>query len=374
MNKMNLKLKLSKKALLGVLVSLSIIGVIWYKRSHQEPLLVKTVVIDKGLVEATVSNTKAGTVKACRRSKLSMRGGGIVDKLLVKKGDHVKQGQLLLELWNRDRRTNLAQANSTLQASILETRKACVNENNRTIISTTAEKSACELARAHQQVAEDVKRDVESMLDKTQLRAPFAGVIAEINGEIGEYVTPSPPGVLTPPAVDLIDDSCLYVTAPIDEVDAGQLRIGMSVNVTLDAFRNRSFEGKVTRIAPYVVELEKQARTVDIDVKLSNPPDDVRLLIGYSADTTVVLDQKADVLRLPTEALLTGNYVWLVSNPGKNKTGTLDKREVKTGIGNWTYTEIISGLKEGDVLVRTPDQVGLAQDRAVILQDSSDNQ
>jgi len=368
MKKINVsKLFSNKTWLVAVVIVLIIVALVWYKRSHQEALVVKTVKIDRGQVEATVSNTKAGTVKACRRSKLSMRGGGIVDKLLVKKGDRVKQGQLLLELWNRDRRTNLAQANAGLQSSIVETRKACANENNAMHISTTAEKSACELAHAHQQVAEDVKRDVENMLDKTQLRAPFAGVIAEINGEIGEYVTPSPPGVLTPPAVDLIDDSCLYVTAPIDEVDAGQLRLGMNVNVTLDAFRNRSFIGKLTRIAPYVVDLEKQARTVDIDVKLEQPPNDIKLLIGYSADTTVVLAQKADVLRSPTEALLTGNFVWVVSlNPGETS-GKLEKREVKTGIGNWTYTEIISGLNEGDVVVRTPDQVGLEPGRIVTL-------
>ena len=356
-----------KKWLVLVLLVLLLVLFAWYKRTHEEPLAVKTVTIDRGLVEATVSNTKAGTVKACRRSRLSMRGGGVVDKLLVKEGDHVTKGQLLLELWNRDRRTNLAQADAMLQKSILEARKACTNENNKTALSNTADKSACELARAHQLVAEDVKRDVESTLEKTQLRAPFAGVIAEINGEVGEYVTPSPPGVLTPPAIDLIDDSCLYVTAPIDEVDAGQLRIGMAVKVTLDAFRKRDFTGTVTRIAPYVVELEKQARTVDIDVKLSNPPDDVKLLIGYSADTTVVLDQKPDVLRLPTETLLTDNFVWVVRDVSDHKTGRLDKYKVQVGIGNWTYTEILAGLKEGDVVVRTPDLVGLKQDRTVTL-------
>ena len=261
------KLQLNKKWWIVLVVILAVMGLVIYKRTHQEPLAVKTVIIDQGLVEATVSNTKAGTVKACRRSKLSMRGGGIVDKLLVKKGDRVKSGQLLLELWNRDRKTSLEQANQNLATSLLEVKQVCAVTNT----GSERERSACGLARARQQIAEDVKRDVENTLDRTQLRAPFAGVIAEINGEIGEYVTPSPPGVLTPPAVDLIDDSCLYVTAPIDEVDAGQLRIGMNVNVTLDAFRNRNFEGTVTRIAPYVVDLEKQARTVDIDVKLASP-------------------------------------------------------------------------------------------------------
>jgi len=346
-----------KKKLIIAGVVLLVITAAWYGSSREKPLSVKSVVVDRGAVEATVSNTKAGTIKACRRSKLSMRSGGVVDKLLVKEGDYVKKGQLLLELWNRDRNINLALANTNVKNAIAKTERAC---SAITDTSTANEKGSCELARAHQDVAEDVKRDVESTLDRTQLRAPFAGVVAEINGELGEYVTPSPPGVLTPPAVDLIDYSCLYVTAPIDEVDAGQLQMGMPVQVTLDAFRHRKFNGTITRIAPYVVDLEKQARTVDIDVKLSEVPDDVRLLIGYSADTTVVLQQKENALRIPTETLLTGNFVWFVNLDKK-----LEKRAVQTGIGNWTYTEITSGLNEGDVLVHTPDQVGLEEGKSV---------
>jgi HlyD family secretion protein len=61
---------------------------------------------------------------------------------------------------------------------------------------------------------------------RTVLYAPFAGTIAKIVGEVGEYSTPSPPGVPTPPAIDLIDDSCLYVKAPMDEVDAPRIAPG----------------------------------------------------------------------------------------------------------------------------------------------------
>lgn len=342
-----------RKALIVFLVILAV-GALWYQRTRQEPLAVKVVHADRGPVEATVSNTKAGTVKACRRSKLSMRSGGVVDKLLVKEGDHVRQGQLLLELWNRDRTTNLALANQNILAAKDEVQRTCDAQ--------PANPDACRLARARLEVASDVKRDVESTLDRTQLRAPFAGVVAEINGEVGEYVTPSPPGVLTPPAVDLIDDSCLYVTAPIDEVDAGQLRIGMPVQITLDAFRNRQFRGQLTRIAPYVVDLEKQARTVDIDVRLNEVPKDVRLLIGYSADTTVILQQKESALRLPTEALMAGNQVWRITPDN-----ILEKHEVSLGIGNWSYTEILAGLSEGDRVVRTPDQSGLEDGRPVTI-------
>ena len=116
----------------------------------------------------------------------------------------------------------------------------------------------------------------------------------------------SPPGVATPPAVDLIDYSCLYVTAPIDEIDASQLRVGLPATVTLDAFRGTEFAGEVTRIAPYVLDLEKQARTVDVDVTLQALPENVRLLVGYSADITVLLEQRDHVLRIPTESLLVG--------------------------------------------------------------------
>ena len=70
---------------------------------------------------------------------------------------------------------------------------------------------------------------------RTVLVAPFDGTVAKIVGEVGEYSTPSPPGVPTPPAIDLIDESCLYVTAPMDEVDAPKMRAGQPVRITLDA-------------------------------------------------------------------------------------------------------------------------------------------
>ena len=72
--------------------------------------------VEAGPVESSVSNTRAGTIKACRRSKLSMPMGGVVDRLLVKEGDEVKQGQLLLELWNRDRKADLVQAEQSFKA------------------------------------------------------------------------------------------------------------------------------------------------------------------------------------------------------------------------------------------------------------------
>lgn len=90
-----------------------------------------------------------------------------------------------------------------------------------------------------------------------------------------------------PPVIDLIDDNCLYVSAPIDEVDAAQLRVGQSATILLDALPQQRFPARVRRIAPYVKEVEKQARTVEIEAEFTPKPADLPLLIGYSADVEV---------------------------------------------------------------------------------------
>jgi HlyD family secretion protein len=98
--------------------------------------------------------------------------------------------------------------------------------------------------------------------------APFAGVVAEVSIEAGEWTTPSPPGLPIPPVIDLIDISSLYVSAPMDEVDSARIRTGQTVRVTVDSHPGRSFPGHVRRVAPYVLDLEAQNRTVEIEVVL----------------------------------------------------------------------------------------------------------
>jgi HlyD family secretion protein len=125
------------------------------------------------------------------------------------------------------------------------------------------------------------------------------------------------------------------------------------VRITLDAFRGQQFEGHLTRVAPYVVEVEKQARTVDVDVRLDNLPSDILLLIGYSADVEIVLDKKDSVLRIPTEAIVDKKTVYVLAE------GVLQKRDIVTGLSNWTMTEVLSGLNVGDSVVMTPDRAGV---------------
>jgi HlyD family secretion protein len=182
-------------------------------------------------------------------------------------------------------------------------------------------------------------------LERTRLRAPFAGIVAKLSGKIGEYSTPSPPGVATPPAIDLLTDDCHYIEAPIDEVDAAELQPGMPLRISLDAYRGQSFPGTLRRIAPYVLDREKQARTVEVEADFVQRPE-TRLLAGYSADLEIILQTRPDTLRIVTEALLDDRYV-LLYRDGQ----PLERREVTTGLSNWHHTEIIDGLSEGDEIV-----------------------
>jgi HlyD family secretion protein len=90
-----------------------------------------------------------------------------------------------------------------------------------------AQQAACTAAHAATEVSQSQRDVAAAALDRTYLTAPFDGIVAEVNGEVGEFVTPSPVGIPTPPAVDLVDISCLYVSAPIDEVDTPQIRVAM---------------------------------------------------------------------------------------------------------------------------------------------------
>ena len=368
-----------KRILILFVAAALLLGTIWYTR-REEPLPVTLHTVERGVVERTVANTRAGTIKACRRSALSMPGGGRVEVLHVKEGQEVAAGELLLELWNEDRKAMAAQAQSQLAAASHRREQLCVEADNaarearrlatlqqRKLVSeelaqaadTRARSAAfaCRAAGDEQQTAAASLQMNRALLAETQLRAPFAGIVAEINGEVGEFVTPSPPGIPMPPAVDLIDYSCLYVTAPIDEVDAGRLKAGLPARISLDAFRGEHFAGRLDRIAPYVMEIEKQARTVDVDVLFTNAADRERLLVGYSADIDLVLEAHADVIRIPSEALMDNDTVYRL-DPASSR---LERVAVQTGIRNWNFTEITGGLAPGDRVVTSLDQQGLGE-------------
>ena len=360
--------------LLLAVVALLALFVWWYTRPDPVPVVLGSV--DRGRVERSVANTRAGTVNACRRAKLAPPSGGQIAALPVREGDRVRAGQVLLELWSEDSAAQTRITEEQARGAVLRADEVCesaavaardaerarklnrdgllpFDQLDRAETSAKTLRSACSGARVDVQRSQAAIAAARATQTRTVLRAPFAGVVAKISGEVGEFTTPSPPGIPTPPAVDLIDDSCLYVVTPIDEVDVARVRVGQPAHITIDAIPGQRFPGRVRRVAPYVVDLEKQARTVDVEVEFTNPEDVKALLVGYSADAEIILDVRENALRVPTQALLEGNRV-LVFNDG-----TLHERKLQTGVANWQFTEVTSGLNEGDKVVVSVERKGV---------------
>jgi HlyD family secretion protein len=358
-----------KKTLLFVFIAI-LLAVSYYYLKQPKPITVKIYAVEKGQVKSTVSNTRVGTIKACRRAFLAPATGGEVAKLHVKEGDVVKKRQLLLEVWNDDLKAQVELQTAEVTATQATAKQACllaagaerdavrlkklqqhnqiVSENDVDDAVTTAQanRAACQSAKAAIQVSQARLKISQAAVQRTMVFAPFDGTVAEVNVELNEFVTPSPPGILTLPAIDLLDVSCLYISAPIDEVDAPRIKLGMKACVSLDAFTEKRCSGKVTRIAPYVLEKEKQARTVEVEVKLSDPKETLDLLPGYSADIEVILNSKEQTLRVPTEAILENNRLMILIDDG-----VLEERDFQPGLSNWNYTEVLTGLDLGEQVV-----------------------
>ena len=356
-----------KKISLAILLIAA--GLLIWQLNKFDILTVETANVDIGLTETTVVNTRAGSITACQRSKLALSVGGQIAAINVKEGQQVKRGDILLNLWNKDLKAQVHSAEASVVAADFTQRSLCiVNQSDQreafrlsNLITKNlasqgqfdlaqakahASKAACSSAKASWQQTKAMLAQAQAIIEKTYLVAPFDGTVGEISGEIGEFSTPSPPGVPTPPAIDLLTTDCHYVTAPLDEVDAGKIALGMPVRITLDAFRGQMFMGKVKRIAAYVQDYAKQARTVDIEIVFDTTQNLPDLLAGYSVDVEIILASASNSLRVPTDAIIDNNTIYILNN-----LGMIEKKNISLGLANWEFTEVTQGLKKADKVI-----------------------
>jgi len=366
------------KRIVWMVILLALAAGAWWWTQRPQPVTVRLHTVEQGTVEATASNTRAGTVTACRRAKLSPSVSGEIIRLPFREGAQVKKNDVLLELWNHDIQTERALTEQELKSTEAQSNATCTQavqaerdaaRLNRLKSSGLASAESIDQAQSQALVARaqcaasqaqiDLVRakfaTLDARLERTIVRAPFDGVIVELNGEIAEITSPSPPGIPTPPAVDLVEYGCIYIDAPIDEVDAAAVRVGMPARVSLDAFRDALFDGTVRRIGAYVEDKEKQARFVTVEIDLADDPRKASLLPGYSADAEIILAARTDVTRIPSEALMEDGGV-LIFNP---TSGKIEQRSIKKGLANWRWIEVLEGVAVGDKLVLNFDDANV---------------
>jgi HlyD family secretion protein len=352
------------------------------------PIPVSVYAVDRGRVEDTVVNSRAGTVESRRRSRMSPGISGLVVRIPAQKGQKVKKGDVLLVLDGSEYRAQVALQARSLDAVRADREQACLNAaqadrerqraeslSERNLVSdqdldtarTRAEATAaaCQAAEEKIKQAQAALDAAQATLEKTVMVAPFDGVVLDVTTEVGEWISPSPPGITLEPVLDLIDPNDLYVSAPLDEADVSRVKLGLPVRITLDAFRHRSFPGTLTYTASYVETRESENRTLTVEAEFSETELPQNLLPGLSADIEVILDSHDGVLRIPTYALLEGDQVLRVNGD------RLVEVPVQTGLRNWEFTEITGGLSESDRVVISLDRPEVKAGARVVVTDGA---
>jgi HlyD family secretion protein len=338
-----------------------------------DPAPVRVVAAEKGRVEETVTNSRAGTVKARRRAKLAPETGGRVLDLPRRRGARVRRGDLLLRVDDALQRAQVRLSEDERKAALAQRDQACLaaeragRDRERTtrlsrdgLVSpeildrveseASAADAACRAARAAAERAESGVVLARAQLAKTVLLAPFDGVVADTFIEEGEWTSPSPPALPIPPVLDLIDTRSIYVSAPMDEVDSARIAKGQPARLTVDSRPGKHFDARVVEVAPYVVDRLEQNRTVEIELELDDVAVASSLLPGTSADAEVILSAKDGVLRVPTSALLEGGKVLVLEDR------LLVEKPLRIGLRNWDFTEVEGGLAEGARVVVSLDR------------------
>ena len=205
-------------------------------------------------------------------------------------------------------------------------------------------------ARAQVQQAQAGLKQLEEQLSYTTIVAPMDGVILSRDVEIGDAV--SSILVLGSTATLVMtegDINEVYVQGKVDEADIAHVYMNQPARIKVESFRDRVFNGKVTKIAPLGVEKDN-VTTFEVRVSIDNPGGELKA--NMTANAEIILDEHKGVLMVPESAVMYDNQKNAsVEIPDKKQKEGKRKVAVKVGISNGSVTEVLSGLKEGDQVV-----------------------
>ncbi|MBI1797326.1 MAG: efflux RND transporter periplasmic adaptor subunit [Candidatus Eisenbacteria bacterium] len=334
------------------------------------PVEVEVVTVARGVVEDAVTNSQAGTVKARLRARVGADRAGRVAAIPHREGSSVRRGESLLLLDASTATTQLDAARRDLEAAHAAADAAAADQTlakqqfDRTqslFASRMVSQGDMDQAKSRFESADAVKKGGDARarraeaavrlagdeLAHLEVRAPFDGVISERLVEVGESVIPGQP------VMEVVSLDPLYVSAPLDEIDIGRVREGLPARVTLDPYRGRVWQATVSRVAPVVNDVREQNRTLEVEVELKKDPSAPTPKPGTSADVEIILDRRPDVLRVPTNAVIEGKRVLVLDK------GAAASRDVKIGLKNWDWTEVVSGVREGETVITSLEKQGV---------------
>jgi RND family efflux transporter MFP subunit len=304
---------------------------------------------------------------------------GFISGVSIQEGDQVKKGQVLLTIVNdpvrmteENARLGYEQARQSLEGETnlldelkLELRTARLKAKNDSLnyarIRSLREQNAASQYEADNALLalevstnnlenlrkriRRMERELEIQLGQSKnnlsmstlrtqdyvIKSNIDGKVFQITKEMGEYVN------MQEPLAIVGNENRFKLEMLIDEVDISRIRIGQKVLVTLEAYPNKVYEARLDRIAP---RMDERTQTFKVEASFVEPPS--RLYMGLTGEGNIVINEKGQALVIPREFLQPGNKV-------ETDKGIVT---VKTGLSNWSYVEILSGLKEGDKIYK----------------------
>lgn len=304
--------------------------------------------VKKQDISATVS--ASGVLAGKNRVDLNFLQGGRLAFINVKVNDRVSQGQTIAGLDTQALDIELQQANNTLRDKQAAVDKVLddihlfqYGNGGFVSVGSPSETMAQRQLRTTAEVGRDNSFDsiklVQRGFQDKFIIAPFGGLVTQTNVFPGQFVSP---GNLI---AQVVDDSQLYFDADVDEADIGKVSAGQPVEVTLDSYPDKVFEGAVKEALPQTKTTSTQATVVTVRVLLDSFQTPI---FGLQGQALIVTENAKNALTAPIEALRPDNTI-VVKNPGG-----LQAVKVTTGIQSDTDVQIKEGLKEGQEVVVSP--------------------
>jgi len=321
--------------IVGVIVALGGVGLgsrFFFSKNEEPRQQASLVAVERGDIQRIISAMGFLSSQGSQEVKFSKQGR--IKEIVVQEGDYVEEGETLAKLEGDKERLSLLQAENALKEAESELESAKLGSPK-----SVVEKKERQLREKKLEL--QLKR---KELEDTLLKAPFSGMVSKIYVEKGEIV--SGEAVSASRAIlRLIDTSRLFAEVAVDEVDIAQARLGQRTEVTVDAYPDEIFSGRVVYVAP---EATTSQGLVVIEVKIELEKADPRLKPGFTASADIITDEAKDVLVLPVEAVHEtpmGSFV-VVSEEGGST-----QRRVALGVSDGTNVEIKSGLEEGEMIL-----------------------
>ena len=381
----------------GIIVLLITGGVIAATRGGTKIDQTKLATVDRGDLAKSVVAT--GKVTPITKVEVKSKASGIVKKLYVDYGDRVKKGQLLAQLDKieieaqvEQSKAALQSAEASLQSTQADYQRARVDAegpdvpllkraydravamakdgvvsasqlddaqknyelalNKQNVAKAQVQVLQAKIAQSKADMARDAAnlKQLEEQLSYTDITSPIDGIVLSRDVEMGDAVSSILVlGSSATLVMTLGDTSEVYVKGKVDESDIGKVYLGQPARIKVESFKDKTFNGKVTKISPMGVEKDN-VTTFEVRVSIQNPGGELKA--EMTANAEILLEEHHNVLQIPEGAILYDkDKNASVEIPDPHGKDGKRKVAVNIGISNGARTEILGGLKQGDQVV-----------------------